>query len=196
MRSIEGTVAGISLWMARIGGICLLGAALLVSVELIGRSSRLFVFSLGTELSSYALALAATWSLAFVVFERAHVRVDFIAQRLPPGPRSVLDVLAMASLAAIGIVLTMGALEMFATSLRLGTRSNTTLGLPLVIPHGAWAFGLAWFTGVAVMRFVQAGLAMVRRDFAEAARIAASPNADDEVEEAIAETEQRLSAQG
>jgi TRAP-type C4-dicarboxylate transport system permease small subunit len=192
MRSIEPVIAEISRWMARIGGFLLLGAALLVSVEVIGRSTRLYVISLGTELSSYILAVAATWSLAYIVFERAHVRVDFVAQRAPPGPRAVLDLLALVSLAVVGAVLTYGAGEMLLTSLRLGSRSNTTLGMPLAIPHGLWAFGLLWFTAISIFRFAQALPAALRRDYAEVSRIGSSPSTDDEVEDAISETTERL----
>lgn len=193
MKSIERVIARISLWMARIGGFLLLGAAFLVAVEVVGRSSRLFIVSIGTELSSYILAIAATWSLAHIVFERGHVRVDFLAQRVPPALRAVLDLLALASLALVGAFLTFGAAEMLSTSLRLSSRSNTTLGMPLSVPHGLWTFGLLWFTAVSAFRFLQAASATVRRDYAEAMRIGASPNADDEVEEAISETVQRLS---
>lgn len=195
MGPAERTIARISRALSRVGGFSLLASALLISVEVVGRSSHWLVISLGTELSTYLFAIAATWSLAYVVFERAHVRVDVIAQRLPPGPRTVLDLLALASLAAVGLVLSLGGLEMVATSLRLGSRSNTTLGMPLALPHAAWTFGLVWFTAVSTFRLAQAARAALSRDFAEAARVAASPSADDEVEDAIAETQHRLLAQ-
>lgn len=196
MKRLERVVAAISLWMARIGGISLLAAAILVSVEVILRATRLAAWSVGTELASYALALGATWSLAYVVFERAHVRVDILPQKLPAFPRAVLDLLAMTSLVIVGVVLSFGAIEMVATSLRVSSRSNTTLGIPLAWPHAAWTLGLLWFTAVAALRTVQAAAAVLRKDFREAARMTSSPTADDEVEEAIAETRQRLRLEG
>ncbi len=189
---LDRVVATISLWMARIGGCLLLAVALLVSLEVTLRATRLATWSVGTELATYALALGATWSLAYVVFERAHVRVDILAQRLPPLPRSLLDLAAMASLFGIGLVLCFGGVEMVGTSLRLASRSNTTLGVPLVWPHAAWTFGLIWFTAVAAMRTLQTLLAIFRKDFKEAGRLASSPSADDEVEEAIAESQRYL----
>lgn len=192
MSTLEPVIARISLWMARIGGGALLAVAILVSIEVGLRSTRLGAFSVGTELATYALAVAATWALAYVVFERAHVRVDVISQRLPPRPRAVFDIVAVLSLAVVGAVLSVGAVEMLMTSLRLGSRSNTTLGIPLALPQSAWVFGLVWFTLVSTYRTVQAVAAFVRRDLAEVSRIAASPSADDEVEEAISETEARL----
>lgn len=195
MHSVISLIREISRWMARFGGFMLLGAAILIAVEVFGRSTHLFVISLGTELATYALAVATTWSLSYVVFERAHIRVDVLPQRLPPFPKALLDLLALGSLAAVGTVLAFGGIEMFTTSLRLASKSNTTLGMPLVIPHGAWAFGLIWFTAVSLFCLVQGAIAVIRRDYAEAGRICGTPSGNDEIEEAIADTEQRL-AQG
>lgn len=192
MQKLEPIGSAVSLWMARIGGGALLGVAILIAVEVFLRMFRIGNLSVGTELASYTLALAATWSLAYVVLERGHVRVDIIVRKLPNVPRSVLDLLALMSLAIVGAALLYGAYTMLSTSLRLGSRSNTTLGIPLAIPQGLWTLGLAWFTLVAVGRAVQAFLAIRRQDWADAARIAASPSTDDEVEEAIAETANRL----
>lgn len=195
MQSAERVIAAISRWMARVGGFLLLGAAILIAVEVVGRYTQWLLVSLGTELSAYILAVGATWSLAYVVFERAHVRVDVIAQRVPPGAKAVFDLLALLSLVVVGAVLTMGAGEMLATSLRLGSKSNTTLGMPLAIPHGAWSFGLLWFTFVSAFRLVQATLVAVKRDFLATSRIAGSPSVDDEVEEAIAGSQHHLGAE-
>lgn len=192
MQKLEPITSAMSLWMARIGGGALLGVAVLIVVELLMRMFRIGNMSVGTELASYTLALAATWSLAYVVLERGHVRVDVIARKLPDVPRSVLDVAALVSLAIVGAALLYGAYGMLSTSIRLNARSNTTLGMPLAVPQGLWTFGLAWFTLIASGRAVQALLAILRKDFGEAARIAASPSADDDVEDAIAETASRL----
>lgn len=188
---MEVVTSGISLWMARIGGAALLGVAILIAVEVVLRSFGIGL-NAGTELASYTLALAATWSLAYVVLERGHVRVDIVARKLPRLQRTVLDLLALLSLAIVGAVLTFGALQMVAMSLRLSARSNTTLGIPLAVPQALWTFGLAWFTLIALGRTVQALRATLAQDFATADRIAAAPSADDEVEEAISETEVRL----
>ncbi len=196
MSQSERIIGSISRYMARIGGVLLLGAALLVAVEVICRYTRILTFSFGTELSTYALAIGATWSLAYAVVERAHVRVDVVSRRFPELPRAFFDVLAMAALVIVGALLTFGALEMTQTSWGLSAKANTTLGTPIALPQGAWTFGLLWFTFVAAYRMVCAGLALCRGDFAETFRIAASPSVDDEIDEAISETEQRLDTQG
>lgn len=195
MAGLENAIALVSRLMARAGGIMLLAAALLVAAEVLLRYTRVATLSLGTELSTYALAVGTTWALAHVVLERAHVRVDVLTQRLPRLPKAVLDIAALASLFAIGVVLSAGAVEMFQTSLRLSARANTTLGTALALPQGAWTLGLIWFTLVALYRTVVAGIALVRGNFAEVDRIAGAPSIDDEAEEAVAETEQRLAAE-
>ncbi|WP_366658265.1 TRAP transporter small permease [Fodinicurvata sp. EGI_FJ10296] len=189
---IERFFAFVSLLMARIGGALLLGAAILIGTEVILRYSRLGAFSLGTELSSYALAVGASWALAYVVFERGHVRIDVLPQRLPARAKAVLDILGLASLAGIGFVLSAGALEMFQTSWGLSARANTPLGTPLVIPQGAWTAGLFWFTAIAAWRTGRAFVAMIAADFARVDTIAGSPGTEEEVEEAISETQQWL----
>lgn len=189
---LDNFAGTVSRWMARMGGLCLLGVTLLISLEVLVRTTRLASWSIGTELSAYALAIGATWSLAYVVFERAHVRVDVILQRMSSRGRAVLDIAGVASLAAVGAILTWGAFGMFATSVQLMARSNTTLGIPLAWPHGLWTFGLAWFTAVALLRTAVAIRALVHGDLVKVARIAASPTADDEAEEAVHETEHRL----
>jgi len=192
MRNVESITTAISLWMARLGGGALLGVALLICLEVVLRMLRIGNMSVGTELGSYALALGATWSLAYVVLERGHVRVDVIARQLPQAPRTMLDLLALSSLAVVGAVLSTGAWGMVSTSLRLGSLSNTTLGIPLAIPQALWTLGLIWFTLVAIGRTIQALRALLRSDMNEAARVAASPSSDEEVEDAIAETGSRL----
>ena len=189
---IERVLRSVSLLMARIGGGLLLAAAILIAVEVAVRYLRIASFSVGTELSSYALAVGASWSLAFVVFERAHVRIDVVPQRLPLRPKAILDILGMASLAAVGVVLAAGGWEMFLTSVGLWARANTTLGTPLAYPQGAWTFGLVWFTAIAFYRMTVAGVAFMKLNFAAVSAVAGSPSTDEEVEGAISETKQLL----
>lgn len=189
---IEKALERISLVMARIGGGLLVATALLVSIEVILRKTGIVTLSLGTELSSYALAIGATWAFAYVVFERAHVRIDIVTQRLPLRPRSILNVLAIGSLAGVGLLLAWGATQTFLTSVRLGAAANSTLATPLAIPQGLWAFGLAWFTLIAAYRTATAAFALVRGDFGAVERIAAPATMQSEADEAAAEARSEL----
>ncbi len=181
-----------SLVMARIGGALLVLTALVVSFEVVLRKSGIVTFSVGTELSSYALAIAATWSFALVLMVRGHVRIDILSERLPAWPRALLNVLAVASLAAVGGILTFGALGTFRTSLQLHSLSNTTLAVPMWIPQGLWLVGLVWFTLVAVVQTVVLVVAIARRDLATIDRIAAPASADSEADAAAEEARIRV----
>ncbi|WP_108663729.1 TRAP transporter small permease subunit [Acuticoccus kandeliae] len=182
----------VSLAMARMGGALFVATALLVSAEVILRKTGIVTFSVGTELSSYALAIAATWSFPLVLMVRGHVRIDIVSEQLPGRPRALLNVLAVASLAAVGLVLSWSALLTLRTSLELNAVSNTTLAAPLWIPQGLWLTGLLWFTVVAIVRTVVLVVAFLRNDLALIDQLAAPPSADAEADAAAQEARSRL----
>ena len=80
---VDSVITKVSRVMSRMGGVFLLLAALLVSVEILGRKILHLPFSVGTELSSYALAVGASWSFAQALLQRAHVRIDVLRNLLP-----------------------------------------------------------------------------------------------------------------
>ncbi|MFC7396502.1 TRAP transporter small permease subunit [Chelatococcus sp. GCM10030263] len=185
MARLHDVVAGLSLWMARIGGLMLVAASGLISIEILARKFILIPFSVGSELSSYALAIAASWAFGYAVLNRAHVRIDVVRNWTPPAVRFGLDVLALATLAAAALILSYFAWDTVETSWLLGARENTSLGTLLVIPQGLWLIGLIWFALVCVEQLVLVGLALLRGSPGEAAAIVATPDVADEVEEAL-----------
>ncbi|MGH6920600.1 MAG: hypothetical protein ACREJ0_23185, partial [Geminicoccaceae bacterium] len=62
MHLVDTVIAKVSLVMSRVGGVFLLLAALLVSLEILARKVLFLPFNIGTELSTYALAVGASWS--------------------------------------------------------------------------------------------------------------------------------------
>jgi TRAP-type C4-dicarboxylate transport system permease small subunit len=193
MVGFERCVAAVSLWMARVGGILLLAASAVISFEILGRKFFALPFSVGNELSGYALAIGASWSFAYALMHRAHVRVDVLRGRFPPRGRIVLDVLALISLGALALVLCWPAWVTFATSLQLGARENTPLGTPLIIPQGLWLAGLAWFAFACVVQCALVLTALLRGDAATVERLSAPIAAETtEVEEALAKGETGL----
>lgn len=177
-----------SLVMSRVGGVFLLLAAFLVSTEILGRKFLLLPFNVGTELSTYALAVGASWSFAQALLQRAHVRIDFIRRLLPLPARTFLDLLALASLAVLGLVLSWHVWGTVQTSWSLGARENTPLATPLVIPQLLWFWGIAWFAAVAIVETLRACSALLRGDTSALNRIAAPLGADDELEEVLSGT--------
>ena len=193
MPRLERIVAAVSLWMARAGGLLLLLSSALISFEILARKFFALPFSVGNELSGYALAIGASWSFAYALLHRAHVRVDVLRGLFPPLGRTILDVLALISLGALALALCWPAWGTAATSLQLGARENTPLGTPLIVPQGLWLIGLIWFAFVCLEQCVLVLMALVRRDAHTVERLAAPVAAEaTEVEEALAKADTRL----
>jgi TRAP-type mannitol/chloroaromatic compound transport system permease small subunit len=185
MKSRHDIVEVVSLWMARIGGLMLLGASVVITVEIVLRKLFFLPFSIGTELSTYALAISGSWSFSYALLNRAHVRIDFLRNLGNQKVRTFLDVLALLVLGAAALVLARYAWDSVEASWSLGARENTSLGTPLIVPQGLWFLGLLWFAFVCLEQIVRVGMALLRGDLAQVASIAAPPNVDDEIEEAL-----------
>lgn len=183
---VHGAVAVVSLWMARAGGCLLVIVSFLISFEILARKLLLLPFGIGTELSSYALAIGASWSFAYALLHRAHVRIDVLRNLLPTAMQALLDLLALLSLTALALVLTWYAFDTAETSWSLGARENTTLGTPLIIPHGLWLVGLAWFALVCLEQLAAALLALARDGAAAVIRHAGPAAPEDEIGDVLA----------
>lgn len=185
MQRFHAIIASISLWMARIGGLMLVGSAVVITMEILARKVILIPFSVGSELSSYALAISASWSFSYALLNRAHVRIDVIRNWMSPTIRFCLDVLALGSLGGVAMILAWFAWDTVDTSWTLGARENTSLGTLLVIPQGLWFAGLVWFAFVCVEQLALVMFALVRRDRTAAAAIVTTPDVSDEIDEAL-----------
>jgi TRAP-type mannitol/chloroaromatic compound transport system permease small subunit len=196
VQAVDTVITKASLVMSRVGGVFLLLAALLVSVEILGRKFLFLPFNVGTELSTYALAVGASWSFAQALLQRAHVRIDVLRNLLPPLARTFLDIVALVSLAAFALVVSWHVWDTVQTSWSLGARENTPLATPLVIPQLLWFWGMAWFAAVASVETVRACAALARGDMNAVNRIAAPLGVDDEIDEVLAETRARYKRAG
>jgi TRAP-type mannitol/chloroaromatic compound transport system permease small subunit len=193
---VDPVITKVSLVMSRMGGVFLLLAALLVSIEIVGRKVLFLPFNVGTELSTYALAIGASWSFAQALLQRAHVRIDVLRSLLPPLARTSLDILALVSLAAFGVIVSWHVWDTVETSWSLGARENTPLATPLVIPQLLWFWGMAWFAAVALVETVRACWALARGDMNTVNQIAAPLGVEDEIDEVLAETGARYKGTG
>jgi TRAP-type C4-dicarboxylate transport system permease small subunit len=185
MNRFHAIVAAISLWLARIGGLMLVGSSVVITMEILARKVIHIPFSVGTELSSYALAISASWSFSYALLNRAHVRIDVIRNWTPPTIRFGLDVLALGSLGGVAMILAWFAWDTVETSWTLSARENTSLGTLLVIPQGLWFLGLIWFAFVCVEQLALVARALMKGDRAAAAAIVTTPDVNDEIDEAL-----------
>jgi TRAP-type mannitol/chloroaromatic compound transport system permease small subunit len=193
---VDTVISKVSLVMSRVGGVFLLLAALLVSFEILARKFLFLPFNLGTELSTYALAVGASWSFAQALLQRAHVRIDVLRSLLPPLARTSLDIVALVSLAAFALIVSWHVWATVETSWSLGARENTPLATPLIIPQLLWFWGIAWFAAVALVETVRACWALARGDMNAVNQIAAPIGVEDEIDEVLSETTARYKRTG
>jgi ABC-type sulfate transport system permease subunit len=82
-------------WVARvfawIGGAMIMVAALIVSTEVISRKLLALPFSGSDEIGAYLFAIGTSWSMAFVLVTRGHVRIDALYGSFSPFVRAILD---------------------------------------------------------------------------------------------------------
>lgn len=173
-------VARIGAWF---GGILLFLSVVLICIEVILR--KVFTISLGgaEELSSYTLALSTSWGLAYALLRKAHIRIDVLYIRIPPGLRSVLDVASFIMLTIYMLPLTYFAFDVLQTSIARHSTANTPLGTPLWIPQSLWFAGLAVFTLTVLFTLTATVLALVGGDPGMARKLAGMSTLEEEIEE-------------
>lgn len=177
-------IARLGAWF---GGLLIIASALLVGVEVVIRKA--FALSIGgaDELSGFALAISTSWALAFALLERAHIRIDSLYARLPARLCAVLDLLALAVFTAFIALVAWHGFGVFTTSYKLGARSLSPLGTPLVVPQLLWVLGFAMFLAIALVLFVRALIALIAGDLAVVRRLVGSRNVTEELEAELGE---------
>jgi TRAP-type C4-dicarboxylate transport system permease small subunit len=141
-------------------GLVALAVSFVIFSDVITR--RYFGFSTqGTdEIGGYALALCASWSLAYSLKTKAHCRIDSLTQYLPVRLRAYTDWLAYLVLLVVLIITTWQLWLSVALQFQLRTRLPSVLQIDLYIPQAAWAFGYLLFTVLALVRLLEATAAL------------------------------------
>lgn len=184
MRTIE--------WLSRramgVAGWCYLAMTLLICFDILARRLLGFSSESTTELNGYLLAIGMSWGLAGTLFERGHVRIDVLLQRLPQRWRTALHLLSLLALAVSVGFFIWGSVSLTLDSLSFGATDLSALRTPLVIPQGLWAAGFVLF-GLAVLAWLSRGLTLAWQG--QAARLDAELTSRSDQDEA-AETLQAL----
>lgn len=157
-----GVIERLSQVFAWVGGAIILGSAVLVTLDVIGRNVFNATVFESLEMSVYGYAIAVAFAFSYALTTKIHIRIDVVITRLPVGLRAVLDVLAMAALLGTAVVFAYYGWEMFNTAMRMQARSASDLQVLLAIPQGIWAVGLTWFAFVAGVYFLR-GLYLLAR---------------------------------
>jgi TRAP-type C4-dicarboxylate transport system permease small subunit len=169
----------------------LLVVAAFTCVEIIGR--KLFSFSLQgvDEVGGYSLAIAASLGFAHALATRAHTRIDFVIQKLGRTTRSVLNTLAMVTLALVAVFAVSKALPVLLESIEFKSRSTSPLQTPMWLPQGVWLAGLALFASVAVALGLHAALLFARRDHDRINMLYGPPSLEEEIDREVGALETR-----
>jgi TRAP-type mannitol/chloroaromatic compound transport system permease small subunit len=168
------------------GGLLILAAALLVSVDVVLRKLANTTLGGADELSGYALAIGSTWSFAFVLLARGHVRIDALYQLLPRRLAALCDLVAIVALLVFASLIAWHGAGMLAQSWQLGARSNSSLAVPLAWPQALWWLGYAAFVACAVLLLLRALLAMAAGDLATANRLIGARSIQEEAADELA----------
>jgi TRAP-type C4-dicarboxylate transport system permease small subunit len=178
-------IARLAIWC---GGAMLLAAAGLVTAEVLLRKGlglvlgSSFVFSGSDEIAAYLFAVGTSWSMAHVLVNRGHVRIDALYGRLSPRVRALLDIFALLVLGLFVAALLERAWDIAFTSYIEGLRSNTPLRLPLAWAQLPWFAGIALFFIALILAVLRSLAALLRGDYAAVAEIAGAASQDEEIE--------------
>ncbi|MEI6113416.1 MAG: TRAP transporter small permease [Burkholderiales bacterium] len=134
-------------WVGRramfVAGLCYLLITLLICFDITARHLLGFSSEATIELTGYMMAVGMTWGLAGTLFERGHVRIDVLVQRMPLRVRVWLHLASLVALIVSTGFYTWGAVSLARDSFSFDATDLSTLRTPLVIPQGLWAAGFA-----------------------------------------------------
>ena len=134
-------------WVGRramfVAGLCYLLITLLICFDIAARHLLGFSSEATIEMTGYMMAVGMTWGLAGTLFERGHVRIDVLVQKMPLRVRVWLHLASLVALIVSTGFYTWGAVSLARDSFSFDATDLSTLRTPLVIPQGLWAAGFA-----------------------------------------------------
>ena len=106
------------------------------------------------EMGAYALALGASWALAYTLSAGGHVRVDVVFPYLRPSVRRVLDALAMAIMTGFAALVSVFLWKLVASSYAIDATGHSIIQTPQWVPQAMMASGYSLLALVAATEFV------------------------------------------
>jgi TRAP-type C4-dicarboxylate transport system permease small subunit len=157
----------------------------LITFDVLARRFLGFSTQATTELSGYALAFGIAWALAHTLAMRAHVRIDLLVNRFPLKIRAWLHLLSLVFLGVFIGYLAYGSYNLVDESLLFGATDISILRVPLAIPQGLWAFGIAVMLLLIVLMTVETFLLILAGREQEAEALLHSRSYEEEVAETL-----------
>ena len=183
-------------WGLWFGGALVLLAAVLIGIDVLMRKFLDRSIGGADELAGYSLAIGTAWGLGAALLDRAHIRIDSLYVLFPQKLRLALDVAALMLLVGFFALVAWHGLGVVSQSWTSGSRSQSALETPTVIPQALWIVGLLGFVVVGVLLFLHAAGMIARGDLAGAARAIGTRSAEEEVEDEIRDLKDRQAREG
>ncbi|TMJ05916.1 MAG: TRAP transporter small permease [Alphaproteobacteria bacterium] len=183
-------------WGLWLGGALILLAAVLIGIDVLMRKFLNRSIGGADELAGYALAIGTAWGLGAALIERAHIRIDSLYVLFPRKLRLLLDLTALLLFVAFFALMTWHGLGVVSQSWTSGSRSQSALETPTVIPQALWITGLLGFVIVGILLLLHALGLIMRGDLAGAGRTIGTRSAEEEVEDEIRDLKERADREG
>jgi TRAP-type C4-dicarboxylate transport system permease small subunit len=162
-----------------------IACACFITFDVMARKFLGFSSQATTEITAYMLAMGLTWGMAHCLSMRAHVRIDLLINRLPLALRQWLHLASLAALGAFIAILAKSAYDLVDESLLFNATDTSVLRVPLALPQGLWAGGLAVFAGMILVMFIENLLLTLAGRGAEAERNLMPRGFQEDVSEAL-----------
>src|SRR2546423_2725492 len=178
-------------WGLGFGGALILLAAVLIGIDVLMRKFLDRSIGGADELAGYALAIGTAWGLGAELLDRAHIRIDSLYVLFPQKLRLVLDVAALVLFVGFFALTLWHGLGVVSQSWTSGSRSQSALETPTIIPQVMWIAGLAAFVAVGLILLVHALRVGFAGDLRAMAKLISTRSAEEEVEDEIRDLQDR-----
>jgi TRAP-type C4-dicarboxylate transport system permease small subunit len=139
-----------------LGGLVLVAIVLLTMVEVVSRYVLRNPLILSDELGGYALVAISCLGFAYCAWERSHIRITFIVERLDARTAGWIRIVTLALGLVFLAVAAWVSWQFLADSFARNMRSNSMLMTPLKWPQMALPIGFSLFFLVALAQLIRA----------------------------------------
>ncbi|CAN5858880.1 TRAP transporter small permease [soil metagenome] len=183
-------------WGLWFGGALVLLAAVLIGIDVLMRKFLARSIGGADELAGYSLAIGTAWGLGAALLDRAHIRIDSLYVLFPQKLRLALDFVALVLLVGFFALIAWHGMGVVSQSWTSGSRSQSALETPTVIPQALWMAGLVVFVVIGTLLLVDAIRIMVSGDLHGVAKLISTRSAEEEVEDEIRDLKDRQVREG
>jgi TRAP-type C4-dicarboxylate transport system permease small subunit len=183
-------------WGLWFGGALILLAAVLIGIDVLMRKFLDRSIGGADELAGYALAIGTAWGLGAALLDRAHIRIDSLYILFPQKIRLALDVVALGLFVGFFALMAWHGLSVVAQSWTSGSRSQSALETPTVIPQALWIAGLLAFVAIGLLLLAHALRLAAAGDLRAMAASISTRSAEEEVEDEVRDLKARQGREG